>query len=1018
MTTLISSNVVSPFYIWWGQIVDEVNWITNINSKNHARDDVDGWGPCRCKVRIFGRDTRTKEHVGDDQLEWAEVILPVTAGSGHAGSMQTPNLRQGSYVIGFYKDGINATQPVIFGTVPNNTQTRLFGGDPSENFIPRTGYKGQDSDKPVSTKNIYTEGPSSTFYKESSDSNVNTLNYQDQQKDGARCHHVPKTRECDGPSGEIKGIQLFIKNALALINRIKAEANSFIGAATDLAGQISSVVDETAMFVSNLMKSLMDKMRGYVVNKLNNGIKDLIDKLPPNQTPGANQASEKATDTLQCVFNKIVKGLVGLIKKLLEGIIDKYINAPMCAIENFIASIFSNILGDILNGIKGALGAVTAILGKVADISSQVFGALDILSGILSFLSCDEKPDCTMGEAWSFWGGAKCATENVRANIGKFFSDTLSGLGPSNAPPCNTAAIPCGPPSISITGGGGAGVLGNPIISATGSILGIDFVNGGSGYVAPPNINIVDNCGKGGGSVVLPVFYSGSLPVGLGSTGGTPVGLGSTGTLPVLYGGIPPVGLGTTGGTPVSIGGTGGTPVLYDGISRVSLGGTGGTPVYLGGTGGTPLIYEGLPISAGGSVLFVGGTGGTLVSIAGANLVVGGAGGIPLVIGGTGGTPLVIGDVSGVTGGTGGILGIPGVTGGTLGIPGATSGTSTGLISSLVGTGIVGNTPINIVGTPLIQTLVTDSGIPLTLGGDGGIPVIFDGNPVSLNGNPLNGNSTGGSNIAVGGDGQPITSSNGDPILIDSVGGLPITINGNPVTIGGAPITVGGVGGTPLTSGGTNVGGSIIGAVVLDPGSGYLSAPNGDLGGNGSVWAPNDHTIVQRPDGGFDSPYPPGSSINVNPGDSVQYPGQSPFIVNEPQTITAPPYEPNLGPRGDDPSTSSGSYPVVLTISDVLIANPGVGYLPTDTIQITPDNGAILEPNFNDQGALTGVSIANGGIGFTDFPKITINSTQGINAKLIPVFGVIRVGDLPEDQDIIPPGTGIISVVDCVGRIK
>ena len=143
----------NDYYWFLGQIVDDTNWQGNINSKIHKRDDVPGWG-YRYKIRIFGRDTRTKD-VPDDQLEMAEVLLPVTAGSGHAGSVQTPNLRQGTFVVGFYKDGMDATEPVITGILANNSQTRVFPGDPKFGYEPRSGYLGKNGGKPVSTKNIY-----------------------------------------------------------------------------------------------------------------------------------------------------------------------------------------------------------------------------------------------------------------------------------------------------------------------------------------------------------------------------------------------------------------------------------------------------------------------------------------------------------------------------------------------------------------------------------------------------------------------------------------------------------------------------------------------------------------------------------------------------------------------------------------------------------------------------------------------------------------------------------------------
>lgn len=716
----------SAYYWWMGQIVDEKYWGGNNNPTIHKRDDQPGWG-YRYKVRIFGRDTQAKDSLNDDELEWAEVLLPVTAGSGHAGSGATPNLQQGMYVVGFYKDGIDASEPIITGVLPNNSQTRLFGGDPAENYVPRTGYKGVE--KSVSTKNIYAEGDQN----ETTDPHAFCVAHADQQKDGSRCHFVPKTKKCDGPAGELKGIQRFIKNALALINRIKAEANSFLGAASDLTNQISSIVNEVAGQIAGLMKTLMDKVRTYVINKLNNGVKDLLDLLPPNKRAAASDANEKGKDIIGCVFNKIMKGLKSLIQSLLNNIINNFINAPMCAIENFVGSLLSSVLGPITGAIDSALSAISGVLNGVSGIAGGVLSALNAVTGVLNFLSCDEPSDCTMGDQWSFWGGTKCVGDSVRSGIGSFFGGLIGGINgiTTNTISCNTGPLPCGPPIVSITGGGGSGVLANPIVSATGSILGIDFMNGGTGYISPPNINIIDNCGKGGGAVIVPIM--------------TPY---------------------TTGG----------------------------------GTGGTGI-------------------------------------------------------------------------------------------------------------------------------GDG-------------------------------------------------------------------------------TGGGTGTASSITGAIVLDSGTGYLPAPDGSFGGNGTTFAPVGSTIVQRTDGSYDPPYNSGQIINVYPGDSVQSCGAAPQAITTAQTITAPVCN-NITLPNNSP------YPVVLGIGSAIITNPGIGYSSTDTITITPDNGAVITPTYDSQGRLTNVSVINSGIGFSDFPEININSTTGINAQITPIFNIIRVGDLSQSQDTIPQGTAVIHVIDC-----
>ena len=86
---------------------------------------------------------KTKNFKSDEQLPMAEVMYPITAGSGHAGSHQTPNIQQGNYVLGFFKDGFEAQQPVIMGVLGNNAQTALEGKDPEKGFGARSGYKGK-----------------------------------------------------------------------------------------------------------------------------------------------------------------------------------------------------------------------------------------------------------------------------------------------------------------------------------------------------------------------------------------------------------------------------------------------------------------------------------------------------------------------------------------------------------------------------------------------------------------------------------------------------------------------------------------------------------------------------------------------------------------------------------------------------------------------------------------------------------------------------------------------------------
>lgn len=188
--------------------------------------------------------------------------------------------------------------------------------------------------------------------------------------------------------------------------------------------------------------------------------------------------------------------------------------------------------------------------------------------------------------------------------------------------------------------------------------------------------------------------------------------------------------------------------------------------------------------------------------------------------------------------------------------------------------------------------------------------------------------------------------------------------------------------------------------VVTAPGDGYLPAPNGALGGNGRVWADVGEGYVQTDDGSFyvipNGQEPP----DLPPGDTFFPTTPTPTIPVT--TSPIPEYVP--------------SYPGVTEIEEIFIDNPGFGYEPGDTIEIVPDNGSQVEPIINDRGEISEVRIIKPGIGFVDLPEIIINSPRGFNAKLIPVLKVTAIADLP-DPGVIPTGTQLVSIVDCVGKI-
>ena len=111
------------FYWWIGQVADDSYWRDNIiPGKFPSPETIKGWG-YRYKVRIFGLHDLGETAIKSENLPWANVMYPITAGAYLQNSGQTPMIRQGNIVFGFFLDGNSQQQPVIMGVLGNNSQT-------------------------------------------------------------------------------------------------------------------------------------------------------------------------------------------------------------------------------------------------------------------------------------------------------------------------------------------------------------------------------------------------------------------------------------------------------------------------------------------------------------------------------------------------------------------------------------------------------------------------------------------------------------------------------------------------------------------------------------------------------------------------------------------------------------------------------------------------------------------------------------------------------------------------------
>ena len=202
----------------------------------------------------------------------------------------------------------------------------------------------------------------------------------------------------------------------------------------------------------------------------------------------------------------------------------------------------------------------------------------------------------------------------------------------------------------------------------------------------------------------------------------------------------------------------------------------------------------------------------------------------------------------------------------------------------------------------------------------------------------------------------------------------------------------------------------VSGIIILDGGSGYLPQPNGSSGGMNRVWATNIQTTVKRGDGTYLLPSNPGDLITLDVGDTISTPsgtiivseplnngtgggeqifGGKPHKVAKPGTVTAPKKEETSDVvRGDYPSSTDGTYPVITHLASIYVQDPGTGYSNSDEVVITPSEGAEASITVTELGAIKSIRVTKKGEGFKVKPTAYIRSRGGVGAKLSPQLGI------------------------------
>lgn len=516
-------------------------WIGQIAPTESAPQQVDGEGwAVRYKVRILGYHSADSSELPNENLPWAGVLLPPNAGTGGGGFAQSTRINQGDVVVGFFLDGDNAQIPMIMGSF-GKTQFVSSSGYTAP-FVPFTGYT-TNIKSPETKSNRESTGQSTEDQKQPRNlkpDNISTINENNEGKGKA----------VEYPASEATGQVITFAdtcedNFATQVSGILGNLINVIGESTDFLSDVQNAVKKiqfiSNQFVGTLFRSLYEELIPILKQGLDILYKTVYAKVlaatgSPIAAHAAGVAAQESMvgpvkavqDAIACVSAKIIRGLGDTIKDLIEKSLLEVVNFGVCTAEQFVGSLLNDVIDEIDSGLESVLDGISKILSPLGfNLVNFLRSSVDVIKSVQDFFSCNQTGDkCAGVKEWTIGYGPKNKA-NVNdilnkvlenANVSNALASTTTLTSPYSKPNC-AEPTSCGAPKVSFFGGDGSGGAGRVLlggivdntnglgevtssVARTGSIIGVEITDPGSGYYyAPPMVSFDDPCQLGYGAV-------------------------------------------------------------------------------------------------------------------------------------------------------------------------------------------------------------------------------------------------------------------------------------------------------------------------------------------------------------------------------------------------------------------------------------------------------------------------------------------------------------------------------------
>lgn len=402
---MLEQSLINPNFL--GR--DGFRWFIGVASD--YRDCADDSGGYRCKVRIIGYHPG-EEYLKDKDLPWAQVLVPLTMGSGVRGAgCSFSQITGGSTVIGFFLDGDDGQQPIVIGSLFTGanvdiTQELNKGTANFNPFKPPSSYITNkfnvSVDKPVKTEikvgDTVGSGTSTSTPSPAGVPLSNGNSPENKQSAGAAATQNSTTvtivSECKSGADTYSKILQALRDFVKVLNTIKNVKSAYIDPVLNKIQDIPALIQRVGLAISDAISLFIKRTRDFIINEIYTRLKRLIDqiKLPKDLEFLKKVAFGEITDGIWCAIGKILKRVFGFVTSFITQMVNSVVSLPLCALEATVGSIIQAVTNEIAAAITPIIEqALETIGGPIGEAISYVDQAINYAKGLINFLSCEPK---------------------------------------------------------------------------------------------------------------------------------------------------------------------------------------------------------------------------------------------------------------------------------------------------------------------------------------------------------------------------------------------------------------------------------------------------------------------------------------------------------------------------------------------------------------------------------------------------------------------------------------------------